>query len=874
MPEEPLPVLSRRSFVGVGVAAVAGAVTTGLVDSPARAASSHATDVSRPWLDAWQDPALRARLLVERMTLDEKIAMLHGQGYPPAGPFAGSIPANTRLGIPALILSDGPDGVGDGTTGVTQWPAAVNQASTWDTALVGEFGRASGAEHAAKGRNIALAPTINILRRPNWGRAFETYTEDPYLNGQLASATIRGVQDNHIIATVKHFAANNQEVQRSSVNVVVSRRALEEIYFPGFKAAVQQGETGAVMGAYNKVNGAFCCENPALLTDALRGEWGYTGFVMSDWFATHSTLPSVEAGLDMEMPGGNGFLYDEYFDAPLKTAVQNGQVTEGRLDSMVTAILTSMFRVGLFEYPTPDPTAVESADVSTSAHLDLATRLSEQGTVLLKNEHALLPLDPRRVRRIAVIGDAASTNPKTAGGGSAGVTPSAPIVSPLAAITARASGVEIDFARGTLGTAALAPIPSSALTPKTGSGSGLTGTYYATVDFTGTPLGTETDAKLDFTATPAIVGTAAAWSAVWTGTLTAPATGDYRFSIAGGGAAQLIIDGALVVDFVPGYEAVFNGLTHLAAGDHTVKATYSFQQLGLALGGTGLQVGWQPQEDQLIAQAVAAARAADVAIVFAADATSEGMDRLSLALPADQDRLIAAVAAANPNTVVVLNTSAAVLMPWAESVPAILEAWYGGQNAGTAMARILFGDVNPSGKLTHTFPASEDQGPARTALEYPGDGTNVYYDEGILVGYRWFDDKDLVPLYPFGHGLSYTDFQYSDLRIENTAGEFGQTAVKVQVTVANVGGRPGAEITQLYLSSPASADEPPKQLKGFTKTYLAAGERRTLTFTLDRDALSAWSDSAGGWTVFPGRYQVSVGGSSADLPLSGSFHIA
>ena len=881
MSEESSSAISRRRFVGV---VAAGAVTAGLAESPARAASapagaaqssnSAAVAAARPWLDATQPAAHRARRLVQQMTLDEKITMVHGQGFPPAGAYAGSIPANSRLGIPALILGDGPDGVGNGSVGVTQWPAAANQASTWDTDLVGEFGRAYGAEQAGKGRNIALAPTINILRRPNWGRAFETYTEDPYLNGQLAAALIQGVQDNHVIATVKHFAGNNQEILRNSINDVVSRRALEEIYYPGFKAAVQQGGTGAVMGAYNKVNGYFSCENRAALTDALRGEWGYTGFVMSDWFATHSTVPSAEAGLDMEMPGGTNLLYDGYFDAPLKAAVQSGQVAESTLDSMVTAILTSMFRIGLFEDPTPDPGSVANADVSSPAHLDLATRLSEQGTVLLKNERTLLPLDPRRLRRIAVIGDAASANPKTAGGGSAAVNPSQPIITPLAAITARAgSGIEIDYAHGTLGTGALTPVPSSVLTPKTGGGNGLTGTYYATADFTGAPLGTQTDANLDFTSTPAIVGSATAWSAVWTGTLTAPAAGDYRFSVSGDGATELIIDGELVVDFVPGYDAVFNGLIHLAAGDHTVKATYSFQQVGFFFGGSGLQVGWQPQEDELIAQAVAAARAADVAVVFAADATSEGMDRYSLTLPADQDRLIAAVAAANRNTVVVLNTSAAVLMPWVDSVPAILEAWYGGQNAGTALARILFGDVNPSGKIAHTFPASDDQGPARTELEYPGDGTNVYYDEGILVGYRWYDAKDLVPLFPFGHGLSYTDFRYSDLRIDPARSDVEDSAVKVEVTVANVGDRAGAEVAQLYLTSPQSADEPPKQLKSFAKATLRPGERRTLTFALDRDALSAWSDDTGGWQVFPGRYQIAVGSSSADLPLRGSFTI-
>jgi beta-glucosidase len=857
--EEHSPALSRRGFVGA-VAAGAAIAAVAAEAPAARAAPAPSAPVSGTATAA----AARARQLVAQMTLDEKIAMVHGQGFPTTGTYAGSVPANARLGIPALILGDGPDGVGNGSVGVTQWPAAANQASTWDAALVGAFGRAYGAEQFGKGRNVALAPTINILRRPNWGRAFETYTEDPYLNGVLAAALIQGVQQNHVIATAKHFAGNNQEVQRFTVNDVVSRRALEEIYYPGFKASVQQGGTGAVMGAYNKVNGLYSCENPAALADALRGEWGFTGFVMSDWFATHSTAASANAGLDMQMPD------DSFFGAALKAAVQGGQVPAAQLDTMVADILTSMLRIGLFDHPAPDPASVASADVSTAQHLDLATRLSEQGTILLKNDRALLPLDPRRIRSVAVIGDAASTNPKTAGGGSAAVTPSQPVVSPLAGITARAGGrVTVTYARGTLGTGVLDPIPSSALTPASGTGHGLTGTYYATADFTGTPLGTEVDANLDFTAAPAIVGSAGTWSAVWTGTLTAPAAGDYRFCVSGGGSATLSIDGTTVVTFVNGYEAVFNGLIHLTAGAHRVKATFVPTAADF-FSGSGLHVGWQPQEDLLVAEAVAAARAADVAVVFAADATSEGMDRHTLALPADQDRLIAAVAAANPRTVVVLNTSAAVLMPWLDRVPAVLEGWYGGQNAGTALARILFGDVNPSGKLAHTFPASDHQGPARTADEYPGDGTNVYYDEGILVGYRWFDAKGLRPLFAFGHGLSYTTFRYGDLRV-GAPDRNGR--VQVSATVTNTGSRSGAEVAQLYLSSPAAADEPPKQLKAFAKVTLAPGQSTPVGFTLDRAAFSAWSDRAGGWTVFPGWYGIAVGGSSDSLPLRGRVRI-
>lgn len=869
---------SRRKFVTVAAVGVAAAPVLGAGTASAAAGGAGrtaATGADATFSSVTAAPAVsaarsRAGDLVARMSLADKIALVHGVGYGGGGDYAGATVANTTLGIPALVLGDGADGVGNGATGVTQWPVDANQAATWDPALVETYARAMGAEHRAKGRSVALGPTVNILRRPTWGRAFETFTEDPYLNGKLAVAAIRGIQQEKVIATVKHFVCNNQEILRSSINVVVSQRALEEIYYPAFKAAVQQGGVGAVMAAYNQVNGYYNCENEAGLTGALRDDWDFGGFVMSDWFAQHSTVASAQAGLDMEQPD------DSYYGSALESAVQVGTVSTATLDAMVTRILTSMIQIGVFDDPPVDPSTVESSVVASPEHLALSTTLSEQGTVLLKND-GTLPLDPRRVRSIAVIGDAASTTPKTGGVGSAAVNPSGSVITPLQGITARAGeNVTVTFAQGTLGLAALASIPGSALTPASGSGNGLTGTYYATDDFTGTPLGTEIDPDLDFTSSPAVVGSASTWSAKWTGTLSAPAAGDYRFSVASGGNAVLKIDGRTVVSYVAGYEAVFNGLIHLSKGPHAIEVTYV--NTGTSFFGfvppMSLQVGWQPQEDLLIAAAAKAAREADVAVVYAADYASEGMDRSTLALPADQDRLIEAVAAANPNTIVVLNTSGAVLMPWLDRVAAVFEAWYGGQTAGTAIASLLFGDVNPSGKIAHTFPASDTQGPARTTDEYPGNGTDVYYNEGILVGYRWYDANNLAPLFPFGHGLSYTEFRYSDLHVDVAESGQGAGQVTVRVSVANTGRVAGAEVAQVYLGNPRAAGEPPKQLKAFQKVLLQPGERQSLTFQLDRDDLSVFSESAGAWTLVPGTYTVGVGGSSADLPVQASFRIA
>jgi beta-glucosidase len=831
-------------------------------------------------MDIASPPQERARLLVAQMTLDDKIAMVHGAGYPlplnGAG-YAGVVPANTQLGIPAIYLADSPVGVGNGSTGVTQWADTSALASTWDTSLASAYGSAYGAEQAGKGHNIALMPTVNILRLPLWGRAPETFSEDPYLTGRQAAAEIRAVQSQHVMATVKHLVANNQEVLRSHINVVASQRTLHEIYYPAFKMAVHDAGVGAVMCSYNRVNGTYACENAHELTDTLRDAWMFDGLVMSDWGALHSTVKAARSGLDLEMPGVSSEtdpnfidkIWPSFFASKLKAAVLDGSVPESTLDAMVTHILTAMFRVGLFDHPLPNPATVKDAVVSTPSHLALSTRIATDGTVLLKNARSLLPLSPRSVRSIAVIGDAASEHPQTAAGGSATVLPSQPIVTPLAGITARAgSGVRVSNARGTLGVAGPLPaILASAF------GSGLTVTYYASSDLSGPPIATGTVPNLDYTGNPAAVAGQPVWSARYAGTLTAPATGDYRFSLSGGGILHVWIDGTPVVSYAPFHEPQGNGLIHLTAGAHSIRVEITpFQGTLVTVDAfaitPGLHLGWQPQENLMIEQAAAAAQAADVAIVVVSAPASEGMDRSSLALPADQDKLIAAVASANPRTVVVLNTSSAVTMPWLSQVGAVVEAWYPGQTSGTALAQVLFGDVNPSGKLPVTFPASDDQRPARSMVEYPGDGDDVYYSEGLLIGYRWYDAMRQEPLFPFGYGLSYTSFRFSDLSVTRRAGR-----LVARVTVTNTGHRAGAEVAELYVRSPASAQEPPRQLKAYTKVRLSAGQRRRVTLTVGLGSLASWDNPDTGWVLHRGTYRIYVGGSSRSLPTSADVRI-
>ncbi len=693
------------------------------------------------WMDTSRDSGWRAQQLLSAMTLDEKLAMVHG-GALAAGAGAGTVPGNTRLGIPALYLSDGPLGVANAATGVTQWPDATNNAATWDPALVNQLGQAMGAEFAGKGRNVALSPTVNILRVPFWGRAFETFSEDPFLTSAMGVSEIDGIQSQHVIATVKHFAANNQEVQRDGINANVSDQALHEIYFPAFEAAVEDAHVGSVMCSYNRLNGDYACENGDLLTTALRTLWHFAGFVVSDWGATHSTARAANAGLDLEMPGAADG--SSFFGSALKDAVTSGQVPLTRLDGMVTNLLTAMFQVGLFDHPLVSPASAINTNVSTAEHQQLATRLSEEGTVLLKNRGGQLPLADAPAKTIAVVGYAGDAGAQYAGGGSANVFPSGTPVSPLAAITQRASG-HVSYAKGPGGP--LPVLPASRVTPAGAGTSGFTGTYYSSADFSGTPLAVRNDPTLDFGTGQLAeysLPVAGAQSVRWQGTLQVNTTGTYHFSTQSTGTVTVYVNGRQVLTATSGVtSALGEGSVQLTAGqpasirvDYQPFSVPSFNVLfsHLVLGAR------TPDDPDPIAAAAQAAKDADTAIVFASDFTTEGADRTSLALPGDENALIQAVADANPHTVVVLNTSSAVTMPWLDKVSAVLESWYPGQQYGTALASLLFGDTNPSGKLPLTFPASDQQGPwGAGTLQYPGDGTNVFYSEGIDVGYRWYD---------------------------------------------------------------------------------------------------------------------------------------
>ena len=557
--------------------------------------------------------------------------------------------------------------------------------------------------------------------------------------------------------------------------------------------------------------------------------------------------------------------------------IKSGQLPAGILDEIVFRQLVPNFRLGIYDHP---PSGNPDANVSTQAHVHLAREIAADGAVLLKNSGNVLPLTAK-IKSIAVIGDDAGPDATVMETGSAGVHVMHLSV-PLEAIRARAgSKVNVMYARGTLGIGPLPAIPADVLAPPSArQGRGLLARYYSSADWSGEPVVTRIDPAIDFSGAPVSqfnrplgAGGPGApsrplWSALWTGTITPPVTGLYRFSITCGGTAQLFVDDKAVVSLMRAdFPMTSQGLIHLVAS-RAVPIELKYSSASNLLG-RGIKVGWQPPDPAMLSAAVDAARKADVAIVFVSEQMGEGHDDISLQLPGDQDRLIEAVANANPRTVVVLNTSNPVAMPWLGRVAAIMEAWYPGQEAGASIASVLFGDVDPSGKLPVTFPRDAQQGPARNFLEYPGDGHTVDFDEGVLVGYRWYDAEHETPLFPFGFGLSYTTFKYSGFSL---SGVGANRSVRIEIT--NAGARAGAEVAQLYLGFPEEAGEPPRQLKGFEKVFLKPDESRSVTFTLDRQALSAWSADAGEWQAYGGKYIVEVGSSSRDIRAKASFTLA
>jgi beta-glucosidase len=814
--------------------------------------SSYAA-TSCPWVGSTASPLERANQVLAQMTLSEKVSLVLGTGN--GDPYAGQVAGNSRLCIPSFWLHDGANGVAGGLGDVTQLPAPVAAAATWDTSLAQAYGQVEGAEEKAKGVSVALAPMVNIVRDPRFGRAFETYSEDPYLAGQLGVANIQGIQGEGVMAQVKHLAAYNQETNRNDPadNVVADDRTLHEIYLPAFDAAIHQGGVASVMCSYNLLNGNRACEDPYLLTQVLRNEWTFDGFATSDWGAVASTANAAKNGLDMQMPSGDA--------TGFTTAVQSGQVPTSRLDEMVRHILTPMFRFGLFENPpSPSPGAV----VATPAHAAVAQQVAEQSEVLLKNSNGILPLDPTRQHSIAVIGRPARDDLLTTDGLGNPVATPAGVVTPYDAIQTRAgSETTVTYTPGPSPDGDLADVPSSALTPASGTGHGLSANYYTGTTPTGTPVLTQADSAVSFDwggQSPGSGVPTTNWSASWSGTITPPTTGQYTFSLDSDDGSRLYIGGNLLIDdWRDQAGGAVTATVNLTAGQ-AVPIKVEYYQAG---GDSHLHLGWQPPGRVPDPAAVDAAKAADVAVVFVAKTSGEGSDVEDIALPGAQNDLVSSVAAANPNTIVVVQSGSAVTMPWIGSVAGVLEDWFPGQAIGPALARVLFGDVNPSGKLPVTFPQSLADVPAHTTAQWPGQNNTVQYSEGLDVGYRWYDAQNKTPLFPFGFGLSYTSFQYANLSV---AAPDGDGNVTVSFDLTNTGTRAGAEVAQVYVSQPSTTGEPPKNLRGFQKVALDPGQTQHVTITLDQRSFQYWNN---GWTTTAGTHEILVGPSSRAIQLTG-----
>ena len=731
-------------------------VSIAMLVAPGMSQRPQASKPAGPWMNASLSPDERADLVLKEMTLDEKIATLHGVGMPTDDPLTEeNMPSNRgvgyevgvpRLGIPGIDMSDAAYGVrSSGANGrySTALPANVAAAASWDPDAAFEYGKLIGTELRAQGYNMTLGGGVDITREPRNGRTFEYLGEDPILAGTLVAHLIQGTQSQYVIGDIKHYAFNDQESGRNSVNITISKRAARESDLLAFEIGVTEGKPAAVMCSYNRVLGDFACENKGLLTDVLKKDWKFPGFVLSDWGGTHSTEKASAAGLDNEEPGRS------FYEAKYKIAVEAGTISQAELDEHVHRILRAMFAAGVIDHPR------QRGVVDPLAGLEVARKIEEGGIVLLKNKAATLPLVPARLRTIAVIG-AHSDVGMISGGGSAQVDP-----------------------------------PGGNATSKPGEG-------------------------------------ATHW----------------------------------------GQEIWFPTSPFKAIQARAPKATVKFDS------------GDDPTA------AAALAKSADVAVVFAYQWESEGMDLPTLGLPHNQDALIAAVAAANPHTVVVVESGSPTLMPWVEAPAAILEAWFAGSDGANALGNILFGSVNPSGKLPNTFPKSDADLPHPTiaqplpeASHFDGAATpaeglppfQVTYDEGVKVGYKWYDAEKKPVLFPFGYGLSYTTYRYSGLAI--TPPDPGTGKVKVSFSVTNTGTRDGAEIAQVYASLPESAQEPPKRLVGWNKVHLKAGEKKTVEVEIDRKYLSIFDESKDDWSLVAGNYTLRVGGSSQDLPLKGAISL-
>lgn len=885
-----------RRVCAAGLLAAALVVTASPV-SPA------AADNHQPWMNTALTPDQRAVLLLQAMTLEEKVELMAGdQGAGPSAFYSAPI---ERLGIPELSMADATAGIAsrgwllpDTADSATAMPTNLALAATWDPVRARDYAGVVADEARQTGHEVLLGPNSDPTRNPFWARQAESASEDPQLNAAMVVPFVQEVQARNVIANLKHYTAYTQETYRGGEqNVITDERTLREVHTYAYEAAIRDADLGSVMCSFNKINGVYSCENEFTLNEILREQLGFTGFVLTDFGAIHSTEASIVAGTDMET-GTRAF----YADA-LLAAVNEGRVPVALVDRSVLRILRTMFAIGVFDTDYT-PTAIPVAE-----HGAVAREVQEDAITLLKNDGPALPLNGDTLGSIAVIG-ADATIP-SALGGSAYVQPTYE-VSLLDAMRERGEtiGAVVRYAQGNdpvngatmIETADMTAVPSSVLRPARGIGDGLTARYFPTADWTGAVGLTRTERQVvydvGFTGgqpafaslygsqvppTPTLAGAGPAGggdqSVRYTGELVAPSTGEYVLGATGWGDARVWLDGQLIIDMTGegGRRDVRSAPVQLEAGRaYDLRVDYSQNRPLVPLQPGTFLLQWAPPADAVapsVAEAAEAAAASDVAVVYVRTYETEERDLVSLKLPQNAEQLIRQVAAANPNTVVVVAAGAGVTMPWADAVPAVLQNFFGGQEEGNALASILFGDEDPSGHLPVSYPRSEDELPL--GVQNPWlDDPNVEFSEGVNVGYRGYLAADVDPMFAFGHGLSYTEFAMDRIRVGNTIRTTGgQDTVVVRVRLSNTGERDGTEVVQVYLGPLPGVDSPPLKLAGFAKVELGAGDRQQVRIELDRADFSYWDAEADQWVMPTGQVPVYVGTSAVELELGGSVRV-
>ncbi len=793
--------------------------------------------------------------IIKQLSLEEKIQFLRGDGD-------FSSQGNARLNLPGVSMADSPQSVRiEGNS--TIFPSPVAMAATWNTDLIERVGAVLGSELKAKGRDMLLGPCVNIHRSPLGGRNVESFGEDPHLSGKIAVAYIKGVQSENVAACVKHFAANNLETRRLFLDVTVDLRYLHEIEFPPFKMAVEEAKAFGVMASYNQVNHHYSWANRHLLTDVLRNQWNYKGLITSDWGCEwmlpeeRSVLESIEAGTNVQMPTGY------YYGNSLAKFVKQGKVKEAVVDNLVRQNLIVIHELGLVG----KRKKVDQSQTDTKAHHDLARKVAAESIVLLKNERAILPLDKAKIKTLAVIG----ANAAVARLGDRGsvYAPSAYAVSPLEGLKNKlGDALKINYAKG-FEITNFKTIPADALQTPDGK-KGLLGEFFTNKDFEGKAALTNfvEQLKFDWGANlPKEAAGGKTFTARYTGKLLAPESKIVFLGIKSDGVGKLYVDDKLLIENIGTWttpvepSVVKFARIDLQAGNaRRIRVEYERGKENSAV-----ELVWADAPPNPFAEAVEAAKNSDYAVVFAGlniDYEGEGLDRFDMNLPDLQNELIQAIVEANPQTIVVINSGTPNdLTRWIQKVPAVLQSWYPGMEGGNAVADVLFGDVNPSGKLPVTFGKRRED-----YADFPHSmivNDKITYAESIFVGYRHFEREKIRPLFPFGHGLSYTSFVYSDLKIENKG-----AILKGSLQIKNTGRREGAEIAQIYVGDSASSlPRPPKELKAFRKINLSPNQTATIKFELKKEDFSFYDAQKQRWIFEPGEFEISIGASAGDIRL-------